>query len=55
MTIFEFLLNVLGIPSSATLAIVYYIIAGLILMIMVDGIITFLISGITSLTMRGRK
>lgn len=55
MTIIEFLFDVLGIPSNNEVTIIYYIVAALILLIFIDGIIGFLLSGISSLTMRGRK
>lgn len=55
MSIIEFIFDVLGQPDSADITLIYYVISGLILLIFIDGIIAFLLSGISSLTMRGKK
>lgn len=54
ISIIEFIINVLGLPDSSDVLFIYYVVAALILMILIDGIITFILSGITSLTMRGK-
>lgn len=55
MTVIDFLYNVLGDPGIGEISNIYYIVAALILFIFIDGIIGFLLSGISSLTMRGHK
>ena len=53
-TIVDFLINTIGSPNSTEQVYFYYILGGIILLIFIDGIISFLLGGISSLTMRGR-
>lgn len=55
MNIMQFLSNLLGTAPNNIVNIIYYIVGGVLVLILLDGIIKFLISGITSLTTRGRK
>ena len=55
MTIIQWLFDSIGFPDTLDTSFIYYITASLILLIILDGIITFFVSGITGLTQRGRK
>lgn len=52
MNIIDFMLELLGTPFSVNQLSIYYIVGAIILLVLIDGIITFIISGISSLTMR---
>ena len=53
-SIVEFLINTIGTPNSTEQIYFYYVLGGIILLIFIDGIISFLLGGISSLTMRSR-
>lgn len=55
MTIIEWLTTTLGIPVSNQNIFIWYIVGAVVLLILLDGVITFLLTGISSLTMRGKK
>lgn len=50
ITIIDFLRNILGI--SGKYEFILYIVAGVLALVLLDGIITFLFSGVSSLTSR---
>lgn len=53
MTVFQFIDNVLGFDGQYTF--LSYIVACVLLLILVDGIITFIFGGISDLTTKGRR
>lgn len=55
MTIFEWLFDVMGLPEDLQSLFIWYILAGIVLLVLLDGIVSFLLGGITSLTTRGRR
>lgn len=54
MTLVDWLFDMLGFPVTTHSSFIWYLIGGIVLLIMLDGILTFLLGAISSLTTRGR-
>lgn len=54
-SIFDFVVNVLGLPLTGEQNYFLYVIAGILALIFADGILTFFISGFSSLVSGGRR
>lgn len=52
--ILDFLMNMLGFPASGYGLIVYYVVGSVLLLILLDCLLSFIFSSISSLTTRGR-
>lgn len=54
MSIFEFLIELFDLPTSNTATMLYYVVGFVLVLIFLDGILTFLIGALQGLFYRGK-